>query len=147
MGAKRVGSPYARKLKDLYSNMVSRCEDPRNKRWENYGARGIYICKRWRKNHRDFYDWCLSNGYQPGLQLDRINNNGPYSPSNCRFVSQIANQNNTTRSRFIIWKGQRRTVAQWARLIGVNYRALEHRLNRDWPLTKVFNQPYRARRD
>ena len=65
--------------------------------YKNYGGRGITICPEWANDYTKFRDWALSNGYVEGLQINRINNNGNYEPSNCNFViSQINNQNQST---------------------------------------------------
>lgn len=89
---------YSIKLKAVYKSMVHRCHGggmPAYE-WSRYGGRGITVCDEWRSNRQTFIDWALSAGYQPGLQLDRINNDGNYEPSNCRFVT--AKENSANRS-------------------------------------------------
>lgn len=132
------------KLKDLYRNMIARCYDKRNKRYANYGGRGIRVCDEWLNNRRSFYQWVTDNGYAVGLQLDRIDVNGDYEASNCRFTGAITQMNNTTRNRFLEWHGARHTVAEWARLLGVSACALQHRVDRGWSIERTFTQPYRA---
>lgn len=137
--------PYTRKLKDAYKNMISRCYDYRNKRYDCYGGRGIRVCKKWLNNHILFYQWMTDNGYKPGLSIDRKNNDGNYSPSNCRIVNNYVQANNTRHNRLLTWKNKTKTVSQWARDIGVNPRALQHRVDRNWTLDRIFNQPFRNR--
>jgi hypothetical protein len=135
--------PFGRKLKALYRNMISRCEDPTNKRWENYGGRGIKICREWRKNRRLFYKWAIENGCKPGLSIDRIDVNGDYEPENCRFGDNFIQQNNTTRNHFVTWQDKTLTIAQWARVFGVRNQALQHRFNRGWGIKRAMTQPFR----
>lgn len=75
--------PTYKKWKD----MKARCYSVNNKEYKNYGQRGITVCKEWLDDFKCFYDWSLSNGYREGLTIDRIDVNGNYEPSNCRYVS------------------------------------------------------------
>ncbi len=141
--ANRIPFPYSRKLKDLWRNMRNRCYDPSNKRWENYGGRGIRICQEWLDDYFKFYKWATENGNAPGKQIDRINNDGNYEPSNCRFTDSITQMNNTTRNRFLTWKGETFTVCQWARRLGIRPQCLQHRVDRGWSAERMFSQPVR----
>ena len=79
----------------VFNAMVERCTKPTIKNYHNYGGRGIKVCNEWIGNYQSFCDWALENGYKKGLQIDRIDNNGNYEPSNCRWVTQKQNCNNT----------------------------------------------------
>lgn len=68
--------------------MMGRCYNPNNCNFKNYGSRGISVGVEWRNNRDDFIEWAINNGYDKSLSLDRINNNGNYEPSNCRWVNQ-----------------------------------------------------------
>lgn len=143
---RKVPYPHSRKMKDMYSNMQARCYDPSNKRWKNYGARGIKICAEWLTDIRAFYKWVFENGWEPGLTIDRINVNGDYEPSNCRFATALVQMNNTTRNRRLTWNGRTMTVTEWARKLGVRSQAIQHRVDRDWTIERIFTQPFRAPR-
>ena len=68
--------------------MRSRCRNQNDiKNWKHYGGRGIRVCAEWDANYLTFKSWALSNGYKDRLTLDRINNDGNYEPSNCRWVT------------------------------------------------------------
>lgn len=82
-----------------WAAMKSRCHDPHSQQYKNYGARGISVCEEWLYSFKNFYEWCISNGYQKELEIDRKNNDGNYEPSNCRFVTHQVNTNNTRRSK------------------------------------------------
>jgi hypothetical protein len=85
-----TGTPLHR----VWNNMIVRCEWPRAKNWHRYGGRGISVCSEWRNSAKAFIDWALAHGYQRGLQIDRIDNDGHYEPTNCRFVTNKENQRN-----------------------------------------------------
>jgi len=85
------------RLYGVWTNIKTRCTNPNNKRYKDYGGRGITICPEWANDYIVFRDWSLSNGYQEGLQINRINNNGNYCPENCNFVTAKENSWNTRR--------------------------------------------------
>lgn len=79
----------------VWCAMRDRCYRKTDKRYIRYGGRGITVCKAWLSNFSSFYKWCILNGWQKGLQIDRKKNDGNYSPSNCRFVEQKYNIRNS----------------------------------------------------
>ena len=74
--------------------MKQRILNPNNKSFKDYGGRGITICPEWTNDYIAFGDWALNNGYKEGLEINRINNNGNYEPSNCNFVTHSENMRN-----------------------------------------------------
>ena len=82
----------------LFNKIIDRCENEKFSRYKDWGGRGIKICDEWRNDFQVFYNWCLNNGWKKGLQIDRINNDGSYSPDNCRFLN---NQDNSFNQRLI----------------------------------------------
>jgi hypothetical protein len=135
--------PLKSKIKNLYRNMVKRCTDPDDRRWKDYGGRGITVCDEWLRNRYSFYDWCVANGIRKDLQIDRKDNDGPYSPDNCQFSTLLEQANNTRKNRYLGWDGQIMTVSQWARKLGIRSRAIQHRVDRGWTTDRIFTQPYR----
>lgn len=107
------------RLYKIWSRMIWRCEKPSYKYFSSYGGRGITVCDEW---HRFdvFKKWALSNGYSDELTIDRINNNGEYSPSNCRWATPGQQANNRRTNRFITYNGKTMTVAEWADYFGIN---------------------------
>lgn len=95
---KRIATKHGHSDSPLYKvrqAMIERCYKPQNKAYKNYGGRGITVCDEWRDSFEAFYDWAISHGYKRGLEIDRINNDGPYSPDNCRWVTSKVNSRNT----------------------------------------------------
>jgi len=78
----------------VWSAMKARCNNKLNPAFKNYGGRGISVCDEWSNDFKKFYDWAMQNGYKKGLQIDRIDNDGHYTPSNCRYVTPFVNMSN-----------------------------------------------------
>ena len=110
-----------------------RCKDKKN---VYYGGKGITVEF---ANFTEFKAWALSNGYNDTLTIDRIDSNGNYSKANCRWVDYVAQSNNTSRNICLEYKGEKHTIAEWARLYNISYSALFHRLAIGWSLDKALN--------
>jgi hypothetical protein len=104
-----------------------RCHNPSYEAYALYGERGIFVCDRWRESFENFY---ADMGPKPSSShtLDRIDNNGPYSPENCRWVEMIVQSNNTRKVRLVSYKGETHSVSEWARKLGITSQALTKRL-------------------
>lgn len=83
-----------KRLYTIYRGMIARCYNPNHIHYDLYGGRGITVCKEWKEDKKKFFSWAVDNGYSDELQLDRIDGDKGYEPSNCRFVSNLENQNN-----------------------------------------------------
>lgn len=81
----------------IWSNMRQRCSDKNLNSYKNYGGRGIRVCKEWKDSYQAFKDWALSNGYSDSLTLDRIDNDGDYTPENCRWTTMLIQRHNQRR--------------------------------------------------
>lgn len=79
--------------------MIDRVTNKNNPRYERYLGRGITICEEWRNDFMSFYNWSMDNGWESGLSIDRINNDGNYEPSNCRWTNCYIKNRNTTKIR------------------------------------------------
>ena len=91
--------PTKHPLYRVWQNMCQRCENPKNEGYKYYGARGIFVCEEWRQSPGVFIEWAMSHGYSPELEIDRRNNDGPYSPENCRYVTSAVNMHNSRRTK------------------------------------------------
>lgn len=105
----------------VWARMVERCFDPKSISWKHYGARGISVCEEWKSSFAIFREWAITNGWEKRKQIDRINPNGNYEPSNCRFVTNKENSNNKREQHhFYVWiDGTRFTQSQAVEILGV----------------------------
>lgn len=74
-------------LYSRWQGIKQRCYNKKEKKYKDYGGRGISMCDEWRHEFTAFYDWCMSNGFNNNLHIDRINNDGNYEPNNCQFIT------------------------------------------------------------
>lgn len=125
-------------------HMLRRCEDPNNNRYKNYGGRGIKVCNEWH-DAKIFIDWALSNGWEEGLQLDRINNDGNYEPGNCRWVTRKVQARNKTNNRHVIYNGNRRLFIEVLEEHGImpgtnEYKRVHYRVSRlHWSIERALS--------
>jgi hypothetical protein len=118
-------------------NMIARCTDPEHDWFRHYGGRGIKVCQRW----STFAQFSTDMGPRPSRRhsLDRIDVNGNYEPGNCRWATVEEQANNTTRTVLVTYKGETKTVAQWANEIGIRRGLLWLRIfDMGWPLEKAM---------
>lgn len=132
------------RLYRIYQNMKNRCYRKNDKYYSIYGGRGIKICDEWLNDFAIFAEWALNNGYADTLSIDRINTNGNYEPSNCRWIDNFEQSNNRRTTRQITYNGETHTVREWAKITGIKYEIINDRLKRKWDINRVFNQPIRS---
>lgn len=132
----------------VYRNMKNRCFDPRDKRFKNYGERGITVCKEWlgEDGFNNFVEWSNKSGYSKGLTLDRIDVDGNYEPSNCRWTDLVTQENNRTNNRLLTYNNRTMTMAMWAKELNINYNTLANRIYLGWADEKALTKPIMERR-
>lgn len=123
MGSKSYDSLY-----NIWCGMRQRCGNTSSPVYHRYGGRGIFVCDEWHE-FENFRDWAFDNGYQPGLTIDRIDNDDGYYPENCRWVGYVEQANNRRSSHYVTYNGATHTVAEWARLLNINYTNLLRHIN------------------
>ena len=117
------------KLYYAYRNMLNRCYYPGTPMYKYYGAEGKTVCEEWRdKEHgfENFAEWAMNNGYEEGLQIDRIDNDGNYEPSNCKWSTDIEQAHNKRTTLRLKINGEIDTVGNWTRRLGISYWNLNH---------------------
>ncbi len=131
------------RLNRIWHKMRERCYDPNNNRYDSYGGRGICVCDEWLHDYVAFSQWAKANGYADNLSIDRIDVNGNYCPENCRWVDSVAQANNCRTNRNITFNGETHTMKEWSRITGINYAALQARLNKGWSEERALTTPVR----
>lgn len=126
-----------------YESMLTRCYNPKFKHYENYGGRGIQVCSRW--FGEDGYKYFLLDmGERPlNHTLDRIDVNGDYTPDNCRWATLSEQSNNRNNNIYIEHNGERRTIAEWSRLMGYHRWTIGARLKSGWSVKSAIETPIR----
>lgn len=127
------------RLYNIWLGMKSRTMTETHRRYEDYGGRGITVCPEWRDSFEAFRDWALTSGYQDGLSLDRMDNDGPYSPGNCRWATRFEQGNNKRNNLVIEFAGEKHTLSEWSEITGINYSTLKNRFYRGWDPTKALD--------
>lgn len=126
----------------IWIDIKKRCYNSKHICYQNYGGRGITMCDDWKNDFKSFYNWSMNNGYQQNLSIDRINNDGNYEPSNCRWTNRKTQNNNTRHNHYITYNGKTLTLAQWSEELGFTYSCLKSRINKHhWSIEKAFTTP------
>ena len=122
--------------------MIKRCENPKDHAYRNYGGRGILVCQQWHA----FSVFLADMGRRPSSShsIDRINNDGNYEPSNCRWATKIEQSSNTRQAIKVTFSGVTDTISGWARRLGIKHSAMQKRLSR-LPLDIALTAPVRRR--
>ena len=125
-----------------WSVMVQRATNPDHPSYDRYGGRGITLCERW-KSFENFY--ADMGDRPPDMSLDRIDNNGPYSPENCRWATREQQQNNRRVNTRLTYNGRTLTVAEWGRVTGYGKGPIVQRMQSGWPVEAILTTPVAKR--
>ena len=129
------------RLYNIWSHMCERCNNPNFVYFENYGGRGISVCAEWSGNYEAFKKWAIENGYKDNLTLDRIDNNGNYTPENCRWVTHKEQANNRRSNRLLYFNGEMHNIETWSKITGLPRHVIDGRLARGWNSIKTLSTP------
>ena len=127
-------------LYSTWKNMKKRCNYPNASEYENYGGRGISVCKEWSNNFQSFYDWAINNNWSKELTIDRIDTNGNYCPENCRWANVETQMNNMTKNHYIKYNGDTYTLSTLAKHLNIPYNIIRYRLsNCKWTVEQLIS--------
>ena len=135
------------RLYRVWANIKARCYYEKCIDYKDYGGRGITMCDEWKNSFLSFYNWSYSTGYDenaPKWQctIERIDVNGNYEPSNCKWVTIKEQANNKTNNVYITYKGETKTLPIWAEELDLPYKTLYNRLKRlNWSVEETFERP------
>ncbi len=129
------------RLYKIYGGMKDRCCNGKNHKYFRYGGRGIQICNEWLNDNSSFFNWAFANGYKKDLTIERIDNDGDYCPSNCKWATPKEQANNRSHIPKYLYKGKTYTGAQIETTFGVKSYLFRQRINRGWPIEKAINLP------
>lgn len=118
---------YNTRIYHIWQQMKIRCYDKKAISYNNYGGRGIIVCEEWLNNPCAFYEWAITNGYGDNLQIDRIDNNGNYEPSNCRWLDKKGQARNRRSNHTVEINGEKHLLVEWAEICGVSLNTINQR--------------------
>lgn len=124
--------------KTAWLQMIARCYDPKHHKYERYGGRGIRVCDRW----ICFRLFCEDMGQRPtGKTLNRVDNDGDYSPDNCEWATYTEQNQNRSDNSNITYNGETACITEWARRKGMRRETLRKRIDSGWPIEDAINLP------
>lgn len=130
----RNGKPH--KLYQVWHSMTQRCCNSNSAPYDRYGGRGIRVCQRWLKYENFLED--MGKDWEEGLTIERIDNDGNYEPSNCKWVTQKQQTRNTSRNKYITYKGETKSLGEWVEILGQPYNRIYKRLLRGASIDEAF---------
>lgn len=132
----------------IWYGMKSRCYTKSNPAYNRYGGRGISMCQQWKKDFTAFYNWSMDNGYSKELSIDRINHNGNYEPSNCRWATPKEQSDNKRCNILITINGTTLDLQQWCDKIGIKRSTVNTRVRMcGWTYEKALSTPVRKHKE
>lgn len=130
------------RLYQIWNTMKQRCLNKSCINHNTYYDKKIQVCDEWQNDFQAFYDWAMANGYNDTLTIDRIDNNGNYEPSNCRWVTMKAQQNNRSNNHIVTFRGETHTIAEWAEIKNIPPKTLYARINDSkWEIERALTTP------
>lgn len=138
----KYNDPIRARILNVRNSMIKRCYDESSGSYRIYGGRGIKVCDEWLNDKESFYHWALTNGFEKGLQIDRIDVNGNYEPSNCRWVTSKVNNNNRRDNRIFEIDGVTHTLSEWCDIYNIDLEAVRGRVNDcKWDIERALTTP------
>jgi hypothetical protein len=132
----------------VWRDMIRRCHIPTCRSYRDYGGRGIAVHPEWRESFEEFerYVSALPRHGEPGMEFDRIDNDGNYEPGNVRWATDREQQRNKRNNRLITFRGESLTTVEWAERTGLPFTTIEGRLRLGWPVERALTKRRQPRR-
>lgn len=128
------------RLFKIWTGMKNRCYNPKNYSYAMYGGRGVTVCEEWLNDFQVFYNWAMSNGYTEKLSIDRIDVNGNYEPSNCRWVTQKVQVINRRGIKKYSLNGEEKTISEWCEIYEKNlYKVCDRISKLGWTIEEALD--------
>ena len=128
------------RLYKIWAGIKTRCFNKKSNSFARYGGKGITMCQEWQKSYENFRNWAINNGYKDNLTIDRIDNNGNYEPSNCRWATSSQQQNNTSKTIKLKYNQKIYSAKELAKFLEINYKKFIFGLHRyNYDLKKSIN--------
>lgn len=127
-----------------WAGMKDRCFRPASKAWGNYGGRGITVCERWINSFENFLA-DMGPRPTPKHSIDRIDNDGDYEPSNCRWATSAEQGQNKRTNVPVTYQGQNKLLKEWCELLKLNCSRVKHRIRLGWTPAEAFRKPVKDR--
>lgn len=124
------------KVFQVWSNMKDRCNNKKSTSYKNYGLRGIIVCERWQKSFKNFYE---DMGEPNGLTLERIDVNGNYEPSNCRWDTPKKQARNRTNNTFFTYNNEEKCASEWCEILNMPTSTFRNRAKRGWSIERIID--------
>lgn len=133
---------YKHPLFKIWIGIKERCYNKKRAAYSNYGGRGITVCPEWLNDFQAFYDWAMANGWEKGLTIDRIDNNGNYTPENCRWATRKLQARNQRSNSHIEYNGRTKILIEWCEELNLHYDTVRVRIGKlGWTPEKAFETP------
>ena len=130
-------NPENRAIYGIRRKMIERCTDKNSPRYKDYGGRGIKMCEEWKNDYLEFRRWSYEDSnYSDELTIERVDVNGNYEPSNCRWATIKEQANNRRNTIRIALNGEERSISEWCDFFGLNQSAVRARLKRGWSVAR-----------
>lgn len=136
-----------RHLYDIWAKIKQRCRNPESQRYMDYGGRGIAICDEWHDDFDVFIEWAMNAGYEIGLTIDRMNNDGNYEPDNCRWITKKEQNRNKRTNVMVTYHNRTMSLMNWCEELDLPYYTIQKRIKKGMNPIEALEKPVKKPED